>query len=87
MAPKSGSRDWNDMRGKGRQPRLSWTSPDNWTCALRGLKMFVYYKDEMMPRYTFTKKEKQSYWRGHGFHATSVKSLMDWVREQNPRLR
>lgn len=51
-----------------------------WCVALVGKKLFFYWKEECMPRFSFYKKNGM--WRGHGLRVKSVRDLMDWVDKQ-----
>lgn len=66
-----------------RKPRIPYEARNsNWRVNILGHTLFIYWKEELMPRYKFIKKEGQSWWQGHGYRDTSVKGIMDWVREQ-----
>ena len=51
-----------------------------WSVALRGKKLFIYFKEEDLPRYIFIKHDRM--WEGHGHRALSIKNVMDWVYQQ-----
>lgn len=67
-----------------RAKRRAWAPENNgnWKTALRAGKMFIYWKLEMTPTYSFSKAGEGSEWKGHGQSFRSIAKMMDWVAAQ-----
>jgi hypothetical protein len=59
------------------------TSEKDWSVAIRGTRMFVYWRNEMTPRFKFEKRSTLGSWIGHGVHAQSTTQILEWVRTQD----
>lgn len=51
-----------------------------WCCALVKKRLFIYYREELMPRFVFNRKHSE--WVGQGVHLKSIPAIMDWIERQ-----
>lgn len=51
--------------------------PRPWSISMQRKKLFVYYKGELMPRFTFDRDH--NVWKGYGQSFRSVKGAMKYV--------
>ena len=51
-----------------------------WCVAMRKKRIFIYYKEELLPRYMFDRKHSE--WVGQGVHLKSIRAIMEWVEKQ-----
>lgn len=56
-----------------------WDVPKPWSMAMRGNKLFFYWKKELKPRYMFT---KHTVWVGHETMHRSVEAVIAWVADR-----
>lgn len=72
------------MRRPGkRKPLPAWATTDrDWRVAIRGMKLFVYWRNDMTPTYTFVKRTDMGNWIGHGTYGQSVPQIIEWCRLQ-----
>ena len=45
-------------------------------------KLFCYRPGSLMPSYIFTRESLTTRWIGHGFNATSMAEIKEWVRSR-----
>lgn len=69
------------VRRKSPVPTVETGGSSHWKHALRGDKLFIYWKNELMPRFTFDKKGG-NYWKGHGITAQSIRKALEFVSRQ-----
>lgn len=61
---------------------VSFKEHSDWRPAVRGFKLFIYWRNEMTPRYIFEKKSTLGNWIGHGQYFMSMTKVLEWVRSQ-----
>ena len=55
---------------------------DEWLSAIKKTRLFLYHRGELMPTYTFVKREGSRYWEGHRCVHQSVPEAIAWARSQ-----
>lgn len=65
-----------------RAPTPAAIRDEYWTAAIKKTKLFLYKKGELMPTYTFEKREGTRYWLGYGCTHQSVPEVIAWARLQ-----
>lgn len=62
-----------------------YAKDENWRMAVRGNRLFFYWRTELMPRYRFERSAVGAVWRGHDVRHVSMRDAFLWVKRQERR--
>lgn len=65
-----------------KSPVPNATRDEEWVTAIKKNKLFLYRKGELMPTYTFVKRDGTRYWEGHGCVHQSVPEAIAWAKSK-----
>lgn len=80
--------DTNELTDKQKSRTFKFAKPQfpydaihkPWCVAMRKKRLFIYYKEEMMPRFVFDRRHSE--WKGHGIRVKSIRDIMEWIDKQ-----